>query len=472
MSLTSRKDAGRTIMAQIMLFEDQERFRVAFELAGVGIGLVDQHGRFFEVNGQLSEMFAIPKSELVGMTLAGLPVPEGDSRAPNPIKTASKFGFPASVFEKRFLSMHGNTVWAEVSFRPACGPTAKPDFFIASFHDITERKFLQNALEKQASVDPLTLALNRLSFDDRANVELQRSGRHGYRLALVMADLDHFKAINDSYGHTAGDHVLTVFGEITRSCLRTMDLFGRWGGEEFLILLPDTGPAGAKRVCERIRSTLEAHDFPGGCKVTASLGVAARRAGENFSSLLDRADAAMYQAKQNGRNRVFTNPDDLRRESTRKPDRLNQLELHWRKIYSCGVPEIDAEHQQKFKIANRILQALSSDPDGAAVGPLVDELLIHIAEHFKHEEAILKAEGYPEYEAHKESHVNLLARATDFAARYRNKETTAGALLGFVIHDVVATHIMLEDKKYYSWIKKQAPSGGQKQRAGNQMDAA
>ncbi len=472
MPLTRRRHVARTVNAKRKLFSEHERFRVAFELAGVGIGLVDQHGRFFEVNGHLAEMFGIPKSQLVGTSLGNLSVPEGDSRALNPTKTATNCSFGQLVFEKRFLSANGKVIWAEVSCRPGGGSTESPEFLVASFHDITERKFLQNALEKQASVDSLTTALNRLSFDDRAHGELQRSGRHGYKLSLVMADLDLFKAVNDNYGHTAGDHVLSVFGEITRSCLRTMDLFGRWGGEEFLILLPDTGPSGAKRVCERIRSALEAHDFPGGFKVTTSLGVASRRAGENFSSLLDRADAAMYQAKRDGRNRVYISLDDLRRESVRRPDRLGRLEMHWRKVYACGNPQIDAEHQQKFKIANRILAAMSSDPEGAAVGPLFEQLLTHIEEHFKHEEAFLEAIAYPQFEAHQQSHRNLLALANDFATRYRNKEITAGALFGFIIHDIVATHTMREDRKYYSWIKKVRPFGGKKRRSRTDDDGA
>jgi diguanylate cyclase (GGDEF)-like protein/hemerythrin-like metal-binding protein/PAS domain S-box-containing protein len=452
-------------------YHHHERFRVAFELAGIGIGLVDQHGRFFEVNRELCEMFGIGKDELVGMTMRGLPVPDGDTHAENPDNLVK--GAVANItFEKRFLSARGNILWAEVTLRPACSPTETPEFFIAGFHDITDRKFLQNVLERQATVDPLTRALNRPTFAERAHSELMRSGRHRYRLSLVMADLDRFKAINDTYGHAAGDKVLSVFGDITRTCLREMDLFGRWGGEEFLILLPDSGPVGAMRVSERIRASLQGYRFSHGFQVTASLGVVSRRAGENFSSMVDRADAAMYQAKQNGRNQVYCNTKDLHRESTHKLDQLARLELHWRKAYASGNSEIDAEHQMKFQIANRILTSLSADPGGAGTPPLVDELLAHIAEHFPHEEKLLESLEYPEIEAHKESHRALLDHARELAAKFKQGQMTAGAFMGFIIHDLVATHIMQEDRKYFSWIKRSTSNGGQKRRLGSRKNAA
>ena len=452
-------------------YHHDERFRVAFELAGIGIGLVDQHGRFFEVNRELCEMFGIGKDELVGMTMRGLPVPDGETQAENP-DNLMKGAVANITFEKRFLSARGNILWAEVTLRPACSPTETPEFFIAGFHDITDRKFLQNVLERQATVDPLTRALNRPTFAERAHSELMRSGRHRYRLSLVMADLDRFKAINDTYGHAAGDKVLSVFGDITRTCLRDMDLFGRWGGEEFLILLPDSGPVGAMRVSERIRASLQDYRFSHGFQVTASLGVVSRRAGENFSPMVDRADAAMYQAKQNGRNQVYSNTKDLHRESTHKLDQLARLELHWRKAYASGNAEIDAEHQKKFQIANRILSSLSADPGGAAAPPLVDELLAHIAEHFPHEEKLLESLEYPEIEAQRESHRLLLEHARELATKLKQRQVTEGALMGFIIDNLVATHIMQEDRKYFSWIKRSTSNGGQKRCLGSRKNAA
>jgi diguanylate cyclase (GGDEF)-like protein/hemerythrin-like metal-binding protein/PAS domain S-box-containing protein len=437
-------------------FGDEERFRVAFELAGTGIGLVDEYGRFFEVNEKLSDLFGISKEELIGKKLGNLPVPDGDTPALDPDRVTLKANLPI-ILERRFSSRQGQIVWVEISYERFTRQNGNSACFVVSLHDITERKLLQMELAKQASLDSLTNALNRSSFAERGEIELLRSGRHRYKVSLVMVDLDHFKNINDTFGHAVGDQVLSKFGDLVRSCLRMIDLFGRWGGEEFVILLPDTGPSDAKNVSERIRDSLDGWAAPCGARVTASLGVASYRTAEIFASLLDRADAAMFQAKQNGRNCVVVDGDDLRRESAPTVDRHASLELHWRKVYACGVPDLDAEHKSLFGIAKR-LSMLRAERDSVALAAAVDELIAHIANHFKHEEILLELGRFPELEVHRLSHRKLLAFARDLAERFRQKETTAEALLDFVVQDLVARHMIVEDRKYFAWIKNGASS--------------
>jgi diguanylate cyclase (GGDEF)-like protein/hemerythrin-like metal-binding protein/PAS domain S-box-containing protein len=444
--ITNGNAVGKT------LSKDQEKFHVAFEFANIGIGLTDRRGKFFSVNKKLSEMFGIAKEQLEGMYLQDLPVSERETKLRAPRKLALGGDGPQQAIEKRFVTGQGDEMWVEATFVEARDPTGKLICFIASFHDITERKALQTMLERQA-LDPLTKALNRTRFEERAQVELQRSERHGYGLSMVMADLDHFKDVNDTYGHAAGDLVLSTFCNIVRSRLRSMDLLGRWGGEEFLILLPDTGPAGARRVSERIRASLDSFTFANGAHVTASLGVAGLRAGESFSSLLERADSAMYQAKQNGRNLVFVDAEDLYWEPVGRPDFPRFLELTWKKQYSCGVRVIDDEHRRLFEIANTILSSMGLNGDGADVPSLVDALLAHIEEHFVHEEQWMESVKFPEIESHKELHRRLMAQAGYLVARFKRGETTVGALLGFVVRDVVAAHMLQEDLKYFPYAK-------------------
>ncbi len=162
-------------------------------------------------------------------------------------------------------------------------------------------------LERLATTDALTGARNRRAFFDLAGREVARVARTDAPLCAVMLDIDHFKAINDTHGHAAGDAVLRavvarVIGEI-----RPVDILGRLGGEEFAILLPDTSPAGALLVAERLRETFAGTpvDANGASvAVTASFGVAALGNEEDLDALLARADAALYQAKNAGRNRV------------------------------------------------------------------------------------------------------------------------------------------------------------------------
>jgi diguanylate cyclase (GGDEF)-like protein len=135
--------------------------------------------------------------------------------------------------------------------------------------------------------------------------EIARAGRRGEGLSLVMADLDHFKSINDQYGHITGDHVLASVAAVFQSHLRTYDLAARYGGEEFVLLLPATSAEGAMVVAERMRKALADITVPD-CprQITMSLGVATWMPGETPEQFVARADAALYKAKNAGRNRV------------------------------------------------------------------------------------------------------------------------------------------------------------------------
>ncbi len=169
---------------------------------------------------------------------------------------------------------------------------------------------LHSIVERQALVDGLTGLANRRQGEDALGAELARVARFGGSLAVVVADLDSFKDVNDRYGHPAGDSVLREFALLLQESLRDVDLASRWGGEEFLLILPGTDAAGGARVAERIRAALSGRivlsvdgtPIP----VTASFGVAATPAATTASELFAAADAALYEAKRAGKNRVKT----------------------------------------------------------------------------------------------------------------------------------------------------------------------
>lgn len=168
---------------------------------------------------------------------------------------------------------------------------------------------LQHALKEQASRDPLTDLFNRRAMEEAAVKLLSLSRRSSRPLALLMLDLDRFKAINDKYGHKVGDQVLLAFAEHLRDYSRVPDFICRFGGEEFLLLLPDTSVAEAQNIAERIRHRWQKSPLPttaGGVSVTVSIGVVefTQAENENFFDLVERADLALYQAKKMGRNRV------------------------------------------------------------------------------------------------------------------------------------------------------------------------
>jgi len=183
---------------------------------------------------------------------------------------------------------------------------------VTVFRDISERKEAELKLRRLATTDPLTGLSNRRAFLERLRDELRLRRRLNHSSSLLMIDFDHFKQINDRYGHPAGDQVLKHFAGIARSCLRETDAIGRLGGEEFAILLPGTDLDGAMQLAERLRHLLEQtptrtadHQIP----MTLSIGVTPLHDHDtNPSELLTRVDAALYQAKNKGRNRIEVAP--------------------------------------------------------------------------------------------------------------------------------------------------------------------
>lgn len=176
---------------------------------------------------------------------------------------------------------------------------------------VVESTMADNArLEQLAHTDALTQLLNRRALAERITAEMERALRYDSSLALLMIDLDHFKRVNDTFGHLVGDDVLRDVAALLTKTIRNTDMVARYGGEEFLVLLPETDDTGAATFAERIRAAVEGHDFGGGAgqylRLTTSVGVATFPAAriESVEDLFARADAALYRAKADGRNRV------------------------------------------------------------------------------------------------------------------------------------------------------------------------
>jgi len=183
----------------------------------------------------------------------------------------------------------------------------KPMGIRSSNNDITIRKQVEDALEKAARIDPLTGLLNRRAFMSRIKSEETRYSRNKRSFCLMMADIDHFKRINDTYGHDAGDYILKELSRLMAEKLRLQDTIGRWGGEEFLIMLPETGIAGASFVAEKLRMVIQNHEFlhhEHQLSITVSFGISAYKDGMTIDSCIKRADDNLYLAKKQGRNRV------------------------------------------------------------------------------------------------------------------------------------------------------------------------
>jgi diguanylate cyclase (GGDEF)-like protein len=170
--------------------------------------------------------------------------------------------------------------------------------------DITAQKQAEEILTTLASTDELTGIANRRQFDRILKTEIQRAQRYNIPLSVIMLDIDHFKKVNDEYGHQAGDEVLTSLTKLISGLIRGQDTFARWGGEEFVIMSPNHDIQGMQQFAEKLRLAVEAYTFPHRPHSSCSFGVAQYLPNESIDSFFNRTDKALYKAKENGRNRV------------------------------------------------------------------------------------------------------------------------------------------------------------------------
>ncbi|MDR1451308.1 MAG: diguanylate cyclase [Helicobacteraceae bacterium] len=210
----------------------------------------------------------------------------------------------------------GGFFWAQTAISPIFSDTSAIKGYLAIRHDISLQKELADTLQKlseatkQSHTDSLTGIMNRLRINELLQMEIDRAARYEEHLSVALLDIDHFKTVNDTYGHLVGDQTLKTLAQILTARTRKTDLAARWGGEEFLLILINTPQEWATRKMEQLRATVESHDFGGAPKITVSIGVSSYKRGDTIESLVGRADVALYLAKESGRNRVESASSD------------------------------------------------------------------------------------------------------------------------------------------------------------------
>lgn len=175
---------------------------------------------------------------------------------------------------------------------------------LITFTDITNIETESKRLKYLSETDPLTGIYNRLKFNSALEIEIARARRHNRVFSLIMFDIDHFKGVNDNFGHEAGDGVLKTLTHTISWHVRITDTFARWGGEEFMILVVETPLEGARLFAEKLRKEIEGSDSDAAGKITCSFGVTEFRETDDITSITKRVDDALYEAKNSGRNRV------------------------------------------------------------------------------------------------------------------------------------------------------------------------
>lgn len=266
------------------------------------IQIVGADGRFLDVNRKWCKTLGYTKEEAMQMRFTDI---VRKDQIPHCIGTFKRVVNGESIehMETVYISKDGREIYVEGSINPSFKGN-KFSICRGIMRDITIRKQMEKKLEHLAVTDALTNAYNRTKFDDVIKSEIGRVKRYSHPLSLIMFDIDHFKRINDTHGHIYGDYVLKTLTNIVKENMRETDYLIRWGGEEFIILSPNTDLNNAKVLSERIRKAVEEYSFEKNQKVTVSFGVTQFRQYDIEDTFVKRADDALYKAKEAGRNRV------------------------------------------------------------------------------------------------------------------------------------------------------------------------
>jgi diguanylate cyclase (GGDEF)-like protein/PAS domain S-box-containing protein len=337
-------DVRERVAAQERLARSEHRFRGAFDNAPLGLALIDDGNRFVRVNRALCRLLGVDAGRLVGADQAAFGDASDNAIEKEFLRDLVQGRSEAVQYERRYHGRDGQVIWALVSasLLPA---NADPEQFLVQINDVTERKRAEHALEHLAHHDALTGVANRTLLNEEVEHEIAVARRQKSRLAVVFLDLDYFKHVNDSLGHEAGDMVLKeISARLTRT-VRTIDIVGRMGGDEFVVVLCGvTDTRGVLALTDKLRTecakpmTVGAHEV----RLAVSMGVSLfPDDAQDFRTLLRFADSALYQAKGEGRNNVqFYRPEltvqmEMRTRlgaGLRVALERNELEMHYQPI--------------------------------------------------------------------------------------------------------------------------------------------
>ena len=304
----SARDLTDRRRAEADLREAQERFRSAFEHAPIGMALISLDGHVFRVNRALVGILGRSESELLRATITDLSHPDDRELAGTSIAGLLAGEAPSDQHEQRFVHRDGHPVWLSVSTSLVRDVDDRALYLVTQMEDITERKASGEALAHQAIHDPLTGLPNRLLFVERLGRELTRATASHERVAVLFLDLDRFKLVNDSLGHSTGDRLLVAVADRLSAAMGPTDVVARFGGDEFVVLCQNvSSEETAELMAERLAAVVAKPVVlvEGEVFVTASIGIALSEGqGDTPETLLRNADAAMYQAKELGRDRA------------------------------------------------------------------------------------------------------------------------------------------------------------------------
>lgn len=301
-------DDFKKVVSVVATFRDFTTYRHSKQELDRYLNIIDTHvaisstdckGVITKVSEAFCKICGYTKEELIGKRHKIVRHPDIPSSLYEAMWKSLKKGIPWKG-EIKNKDKNGSSYWVDVVIAPLHDELHEMIGYTAIYQDITDKK----RVEELSITDRLTGLYNRLKLDELFALHLSLTKRHGSSFSVIMADIDKFKLVNDTFGHQVGDKVLQELSFILRNNIRLEDAVGRWGGEEFLILLPETSLESAMVLAEMLRERTEKFSFTTVGTKTISLGVATFHQGDDEISIVGRADEALYRAKANGRNRV------------------------------------------------------------------------------------------------------------------------------------------------------------------------
>ncbi|WP_411867221.1 diguanylate cyclase [Vulcanococcus limneticus] len=305
------------------------RYRLIAENVDDVIWTLDSQGLFTFISPSLNTLLGYRAEQWIGKPLNNLLTPASSSTLQAALaqwlQQPQLVDAPVPSYRAELEHLHrdGSRFWTEITMTPLRGEEGPLMGFVGVTRDIRARKLYERNLSEardaaeeansallsanallhgRATTDGLTGLLNRRHFEEILRAQMKTSVEHGKSLSLLVIDVDHFKEINDGLGHTLGDKILIEVSQLLAASLRQSDRLARWGGDEFIMVMPRLQAEEALQVANRLCENVSSHSFPGGWGVTLSIGVADLRAQESLEQWFDRADAALYAVKNAGRN--------------------------------------------------------------------------------------------------------------------------------------------------------------------------
>lgn len=437
---------------------EDKLFFDAFQYAAIGMALVAPDGKWLLVNKALCDLTGYNKDELLRLTFQGITHPEDLTEDFQDIKKMFSSDLEIYQKEKRYLHKDGSIIHILLNVSLVKDDNNQPLFFISQIQDITDRKLLENELVKQATEDMLTGISNRRQFYDLAQRDISRGSRYSDPMVLLIIDIDHFKHINDTFGHSIGDEALKRMVAVCSSTLRSIDIFGRIGGEEFGLLLIKTDAGTGRQVADRLRRSVEQCILTtekGLVKFTISIGgVAFSDSLHSLEYRLKQADNALYEAKSSGRNRTVLIDDLALEEKQDKSLRSGLVRLEWSRNYEFGNEKMDEQHQNLFNQANILIAAMMGSKENLVCRQYMESLIADVSEHFEEEEALIDSVSYPDADEHKKVHEKLLASALQMMTRHEQGNLEIAEVLDFLAVQVVSDHMLKDDREFYTFLKE------------------